>query len=126
MTTRHSLRLHSPVLLATMFVAGSLAAQVREVPPGAPDPIPRGPHLVTVERSVMVPMRDGVKLATDLYRPADTAGKFSTILMRSPYNKQGNAGIDNMYASQGYMVAVQDVRGKFATEGDFRIYQGDM
>ena len=121
-----SLHLHSTASLATILVAGSLAAQDRPLAPGAPDPIPRGPHLVTVERSIMVPMRDGVKLATDLYRPADTAGRFSTILIRTPYNKQGNAALGNMFASHGYMVAVQDVRGKFASEGNFRIYQGDM
>jgi putative CocE/NonD family hydrolase len=89
-------------------------------------PRPAGTHQVTVERSVMVPMRDGVRLATDLYRPADVTGPLPAILMRTPYNKAGSAGAANYFASHGYAVAVQDVRGKFASEGQFRVYEGDM
>ena len=37
----------------------------------------------------MVPMRDGVKLATDIYRPSDLTGPLPVILMRTPYNKAG-------------------------------------
>src|ERR1051325_3262197 len=74
----------------------------------------------------MVSMRDGVRLATDLYRPEGVTGPMPAILMRTPYNKTGNAGVANVLASHGYAVVVQDVRGKFASEGEFRVYQGDM
>jgi len=76
----------------------------------------------------MVPMRDGVKLATDVYRPADLTGPLPAILMRTPYNKQANgpANAGNIFASNGYVVVVQDVRGKFASEGQYTIYNGDM
>src|SRR5262249_19699841 len=91
-----------------------------------PYPPPRGPHQVTVDRSVMVPMRDGIKLATDIYRPADLSGKLPVILMRTPYGKQGDAGQGNIFASNGYVVVVQDVRGKFESEGEYKIYNGDV
>ena len=91
MTHRHALRLPAVTSLATVGLVTSLAAQVATTPAGAPYPPPRGPHPVAVERSVMVPMRDGVKLATDIYRPADVTGPLPTILMRTPYNKQGSA-----------------------------------
>jgi hypothetical protein len=89
-------------------------------------PRPAGAHPVAVERSVMVPMRDGVRLATDVYRPADLPGPLPAIVMRTPYNKAGSAGAGNFFASHGYAVVVQDVRGKFASEGEFRVYQGDQ
>jgi len=93
---------------------------------GAPFPRPVGRYEVVVERSVMVPMRDGVRLATDIYRPRDVTTPLPTIVMRTPYNKAGSAGAGNYFASHGYVVAVQDVRGKFASEGEYRIYNGDM
>ncbi|HEY9229015.1 MAG TPA: CocE/NonD family hydrolase [Gemmatimonadaceae bacterium] len=94
----------------------------------APDVYPRpvGTHRVDVERNIMIPMRDGIKLATDIYRPADVTGPVPAILMRTPYNKAGSGGAGNYFASHGYAVVIQDVRGKFASEGDYRIYQGDM
>jgi uncharacterized protein len=112
------------VLLATFTLTSHLVGQV--TPSVGPYPPVRGPHPVTVERSVMVPMRDGVRLATDLYRPSDVTGPMPTILMRTPYNKMGSAGPANIFASNGYVVAVQDVRGKFGSEGDFHVYQGDV
>jgi uncharacterized protein len=120
---------HSPpawslvALLASLVPWLSLPAQTAT---GAAYPPPRGPHQVTVERSLMVPMRDGVRLATDLYRPADDSGPLPTILMRTPYNKAGSAGAGNIFASHGYAVVVQDVRGKFGSEGQYRVYEGDM
>ena len=74
----------------------------------------------------MVPMRDGVRLATDVYRPTDVSAPLPAILMRTPYNKAGSAGAGNYFASHGYAVVVQDVRGKFGSEGQYRVYEGDM
>ena len=76
----------------------------------------------------MVPMRDGVRLATDVYRPKGVTGALPTILIRLPYNKASYRGATvpaTYFATHGYAVAVQDVRGKFASEGEFRVYQGD-
>ncbi|HVT38876.1 MAG TPA: CocE/NonD family hydrolase [Gemmatimonadaceae bacterium] len=112
-------------LVACFALAAQSAAQDAA---GAPYPRPAGAHEVSIERSVMVPMRDGVKLATDVYRPADVAGALPTILIRTPYNKGANPrgdGSANFFSSHGYAVVVQDVRGKFASEGQFRVYEGD-
>ena len=55
-------------VLAASLLALSSAA-VAQSPPGGAYPRPKGTHEVEVERSLMIPMRDGVKLATDIYRP---------------------------------------------------------
>jgi putative CocE/NonD family hydrolase len=116
-------RLHTGMLVVLVAISSRpLAAQ----PAGAPYPRPQGKYTVAVDRSVMVPMRDGVRLATDIYRPEGVVGPLPAILVRTPYNKSGSAGAGNYFASHGYVVVVQDVRGKFASEGEYRIYQGDM
>ena len=118
-------------LLQLCAVLQGLAALLVAVPAGAqsasgPYPRPVGKHTVAVERSIMVPMRDGVRLATDVYRPTDLTGPLPAILMRSPYNKSGSAPYANFFGSHGYVVVVQDVRGKFESEGQYRVYAGDM
>ena len=67
--------------------------------------------------NIMVPMRDGVRLSADVYRPkAD--GKFPALLMRTPYdNYDPETGY--YFASRGYVVVLQDVRGKYDSEGEF-------
>ncbi|GJG88801.1 hydrolase [Gemmatimonadetes bacterium T265] len=120
----------TPAALAMATTCG--AAQ----PPGgagaevaaAPYPRPAGAYAVDSVRTTLVPMRDGVRLATDVYRPAGVAGPLPTVLMRLPYNKaayRGATGPAAFFASHGYAVVLQDVRGKFASEGAFRVYAGD-
>jgi putative CocE/NonD family hydrolase len=76
-----------------------------------------------VEPNVMVPLRDGVRVATDLYFPArdgvKVAGAFPVILNRTPYDKTGHGGEGRFYAERGYVAAMQDVRGRYESEGDF-------
>ncbi len=75
--------------------------------------------------NVMVPMRDGVCLATDIYFPALggqlASGKFPVILERTPYDKAGAGNVTNgtYYARRGYVCAIQDVRGRFASGGEW-------
>ena len=77
------------------------------------------------ENNVMVPMRDGVKLATDLYFPAvgerRAEGKFPVIATRTPYNKLSAHGntTGEFFARRGYIFASQDVRGRFESEGEW-------
>src|SRR6266566_2101173 len=78
---------------------------------------------ILIEKNVMVSMRDGVKLATDVYRPAE-GGPVPVLLSRLPYNKElpmmAQAAIDTSRAVQaGYAVVFQDCRGRFASEGEF-------
>ena len=75
---------------------------------------------LTVERNIPAPMRDGTTLYADVFRP-DGSGPFPTLLTRTPYDKS-QAGTHSLVlraASAGYAVVVQDVRGRFASEGEF-------
>src|ERR1035438_9518196 len=76
---------------------------------------------VKVETDVAAKMRDGVTLRADIYRP-DVEGKFPVLLKRTPYNKMGSsheAAFAFKAASRGYVVVIQDVRGRFTSEGDW-------
>lgn len=68
-------------------------------------------------QTFMVPMRDGVKLATDVYLPKDEKEPFPVILTRTPYNKTLVAGSVTGFLKYGYAVVSQDVRGRFNSEG---------
>lgn len=78
---------------------------------------------VTVKRNVMAPMRDGTRLATDLYIPTEDGRPLSDIpavLLRTPYGKASwGPGISRFFAEHGYLSAAQDVRGRFESEGVF-------
>ena len=92
-------------------------------------PVPEPKYKVRVERSEMVPMRDGVKLSTDLFFPEGVKGKLPVVLIRTPYNKKGFRREESaafFFAKQGYIVAVQDTRGRFESEGDFTISTPDV
>lgn len=80
--------------------------------------ISRAEHEVIVEADVGVPMRDGVRLSTMIYRP-DGDGPFPVILVRTPYKKELNDLRARFYARRGYVFAVQDVRGRFASPGEW-------
>jgi putative CocE/NonD family hydrolase len=73
-------------------------------------------YQVKVERNVGVAMRDGTKLLTDIYRP-DVEGKFSGILIRTPYKKEMLDLKGSYFARRGYVVAVQNCRGRFGSSG---------
>ncbi len=79
--------------------------------------------LVTA-RNVMVSARDGVRLATDVYRPAKNGlpvdGKFPAILQRTPYNKERDVALAEYFVPRGYVVVIQDVRGRYGSEGHWR------
>jgi uncharacterized protein len=81
------------------------------------------PHDVLIAPDIRVPMRDGVRLATDLYLPAREGqalpGPWPALLVRTPYDKGGVAGDAAFYARHGYLVAVQDCRGRYKSEGRF-------
>ncbi|HVT91913.1 MAG TPA: CocE/NonD family hydrolase [Bryobacteraceae bacterium] len=68
--------------------------------------------------TVMVPMRDSVALATDIYRP-EGAGKHPVLVYRSPYGRGGAKGDATYLAARGYVVVAQDVRGRFDSHGSF-------
>ena len=71
--------------------------------------------------NIMVPMRDGVHLATNIYRPAENGkvveGKFPVILERTPYGKDNDVYYADHWVKEGYVVILQDVRGRFNSGG---------
>ena len=84
---------------------------------------------VTIERDVPATMRDGTVLRADVYRPtgpaaAGSGGGVPVLLARSPYDKRVNVSTFGnshpaWYASHGYMVVIQDCRGRYTSGGDF-------
>jgi len=81
--------------------------------------------IAVVEKMMMVPMRDGVRLATDVYRPKQAEGRLPTVFWRTPYNfnKLGESRLKLAIASmqRGYAFIIQNERGKFFSEGEWEI-----
>ncbi len=73
---------------------------------------------VIVEPNVSAKMRDGVVLKADIYRP-DGAGPFPVLLTRTPYDKKTVREMAYRFAKAGYIVAAQDIRGRYESEGEF-------
>ena len=77
---------------------------------------------VSIARDVPAKMRDGITLFSDVYSPVED-GMFPVILMRTPYSKiSGHTEVyanPSWYASHGYIVVIQDVRGRWASEGEW-------
>lgn len=79
------------------------------------------------KREVMIPMRDGVKLFTSIYEPKDKSQKYPIMFDRTPYTVapygadkfKTSLGPDELFAKEGYIFAYQDVRGRWASEGEF-------
>jgi uncharacterized protein len=81
------------------------------------DPLLSAPEFeIVMDRGIGVPMRDGVALATDIYRPAGVE-KAPVILARTPYKKDLNELQAKFHARRGYVYAVQDCRGRFGSPG---------
>jgi len=82
----------------------------------------------TVDLDVPVPMRDGIVLRANVFRPAGE-GRYPVLLTRLPYGKDlplGSVVLDPVQATRrGYAVVVQDTRGRFMSEGDFETLRGE-
>jgi putative CocE/NonD family hydrolase len=118
-------------LVAAFTLAGAAQARAQAAP-----------YEVLLESNIRVAVRDGVKLATDVYRPARggkaAPGRFPVILERTPYGRnvtsfrditQANpktpktrAEVAAVYVKQGYVVVFQDCRGRYDSEGQFVKY----
>src|SRR3954451_25156061 len=94
------------------------------------------PGGMVIERDLMAPARDGVMLATDIYRP-DGSGPFPVLLERTPYDKSApsrseitaadptpcsRAEVAACFVRHGYAVAYQDCRGRYRSGGSFTKY----
>jgi hypothetical protein len=86
--------------------------------------------IAIVERKLMIPMRDGVRIATDVYRPKDTSKKYPTIFVRTPYNfnfwdvRNGaprDLSNELEAVKRGYALVEMNERGHFFSEGNYDI-----
>ncbi len=86
-------------------------------------------HQVWIDFDRRVPMRDGINLSADVYRPIDLqrGSRYPAILLRTPYNKNSpeEAELGQWYAQRGYGLVYMDVRGRGDLEGEFVPYRND-
>ena len=86
--------------------------------------------VAVIERKVMIPMRDGKRMAADVYRPKDTSKKYPIIFVRTPYNfnywdvssgapRDMTAELDAV--KRGYAYVEMNERGHFFSEGNYDI-----
>jgi putative CocE/NonD family hydrolase len=79
---------------------------------------------VRVEKDIVVAARDGTRLALDLYLPA-ADGPFPVLMARTPYNKSGQGAEAMAFARRGYAVVLNDCRGRYGSEGVWRMIVDD-
>ncbi len=112
------------LVVALVWPAGDAMAQAATQ--RFPRPAPR--FEVKLDRSVWIPMRDGVRLSTDFYWPQGVPDTLPTVLIRTPYNKNRyriDGSVARWWASQGYVVATQDTRGRWESGGEYVIQGHD-
>src|SRR5579863_1154307 len=100
------------VLCTTAFTLTTIATMVY-----AAEPIE-----VRIEPGVTAKMRDGVVLRADIYRPK-LDGKFPVLLQRTPYDKRNSVSIGVRAAEGGFVAIIQDVRGRYSSEGDWYTFK---
>jgi len=81
-------------------------------------------YKVNLQTGVRVQMRDGVFLSADIYRP-DSTEKFPVLLERTPYNRTDESAMANELASHGYIVVLQDTRGRYESSGVFYPFRNE-
>jgi uncharacterized protein len=122
-------------LFALLFVSCSLIAQQQA--PLTPDEIAKRNRvekelesIATIDRKLMIPMKDGKGMAADVYRPKDTSRKYPIIFVRTPYNfnywdvrngvpRDLTAELDAV--KRGYAYVEMEERGHFFSEGNYDI-----
>lgn len=84
---------------------------------------------VSEKQTICTYTRDGIRLDADIYRP-DADGKFPVLLMRQPYGRAIASTVvyahPSWYAAQGYIVVIQDVRGRGTSEGEFKLFAHEI
>jgi hypothetical protein len=85
----------------------------------------QAPGAIAVEKNVAMKTRDGVTLRADIYHPA-AEGKYPVLLTRTPYNKDSMSPIGFKGAGRGFIVVVQDVRGRYNSEGEWYTFKNEI
>jgi putative CocE/NonD family hydrolase len=119
------------LLVATMSPVAHTRAQVAagRKPSPAPSAVLFPDPGVALLANQRIAMRDGIELSTDIYLPAKNGqvlpGPFPVILKRTPYDKSQDRDVGIFYARRGYAVVQQDTRGRYASEGIWRMLADD-
>ena len=103
------------------FSLVSIAILMSLVIPGWGDES-RQTYEVVIERGVKATMRDGVVLRADIYRPRSEA-KFPVLLQRTPYDKSSSFDFGMKASAKGYVVVIQDVRGRYTSDGEWYVFK---
>ncbi len=86
-------------------------------------------YAVRLKQTVSMQTRDGLRLDADLYAP-DSLESFPVLLMRQPYGRAIASTVvyahPSWYAAQGYIVVIQDVRGRGSSEGEFKLFADEI
>src|SRR5205085_345250 len=109
----------------------------RFLPGGGPNRTRNGPRPdmtslqrgddVVVEHDLMIAMRDGTRLRTDIYRRAGSPEPAPVLLLRYPYPPwQRRVDVALQLARQGYVAVVQHCRGRFGSEGQYDFVRDDI
>ncbi|HEV2112201.1 MAG TPA: CocE/NonD family hydrolase [Gammaproteobacteria bacterium] len=84
---------------------------------------------VHIDKNLMIPMHDGVRMAADVYLPAKdgkvASGPFPTLLIRTPYARVYATSDADFIVPQGYALIVESVRGRYGSEGRWRLFRDD-
>lgn len=111
------------IALLAAPVSGAFAQDYSKYSPAA---LAKELATTTISRQgVMIPMRDGVALSTDIYTPKNATGRLPTILWKTPYNEHKLAGPTLRYVlesvKRGYVFIVQNERGRYFSQGKWEI-----
>jgi putative CocE/NonD family hydrolase len=110
---------YSILLVATFVPTLTGLSQAAPMVAAAPAQIPAQ---IVEQHGVAMKTRDGVTLRADIYRPA-AEGKYPTLLQRTPYNKDNTAEFGRRAAERGFLVVVQDVRGRYTSDGEWYTFK---
>jgi putative CocE/NonD family hydrolase len=100
----------APIVAALCIICATVPGRAAEDAP------------VVTEFGVRVKMRDGVTLGADIYRP-NSDGQYPVLLQRTPYDKDGDKSFGLKAAARGYVVIIQDVRGRYTSEGEWYTFK---
>lgn len=106
------------VFLSLAFFLSTSAAYVLGGPTSTTAAQSQTLFQVAIENGVRIKMRDGVSLVADIYRPKGD-GKYPVLLERTPYDRKDESSMAYELSSHGYVVVLQDTRGRYESGGDF-------
>ncbi|MBA3355911.1 MAG: CocE/NonD family hydrolase [Pyrinomonadaceae bacterium] len=106
------------IFLALAFLVSTCTAVALVAAPSVRAASAEARYHVISENGVRVKMRDGVSLVADIYRPKGE-DKFPVLLERTPHDRKDGRSMAYELSSHGYVVVLQDTRGRYESGGDF-------